>query len=212
MAIATARTDKSRRMPEGLHRLLIAKSRVRAPPGPSLGPVAQLVEQEMSFQSWSPRTRLPTQRECRPGLHLQNDVPANSRPDAEARPGECRRDYIHTLVAGSTPAGLRPVAQWESMRMSRQKLVAGNFIAKAAGMPTATTSLPRCRDQFLVPPPSQGSANAGRTTWVERPREREAGGLSPPPGNRCSSETCPPSLVAGPRGPRLPRGSGSLEV
>jgi hypothetical protein len=33
-------------MPEGLHRLLIARSRVRIPPGPSWGPVAQWIEQE----------------------------------------------------------------------------------------------------------------------------------------------------------------------
>lgn len=49
---------QSRRMPEGLHRLVSARSRVRAPPGPSWGPVAQLVEQECLSKTSSPRTEL----------------------------------------------------------------------------------------------------------------------------------------------------------
>ena len=53
-------------MPEGLHRIVSARSRVRVP-GPSRGPVAQLVEQDVFPK---PRRRnLNIRRECRPGLH-----------------------------------------------------------------------------------------------------------------------------------------------
>src|SRR5688500_11252792 len=48
--VATAPDLSSRRMPEGLHGLLIPRSRVRIPPGRTYRPVAQRIERETSFQ------------------------------------------------------------------------------------------------------------------------------------------------------------------
>src|SRR3954469_7105766 len=35
----------------------------------------------------------------------------------------------------------------------------------------------------------RGSANAGRTTWIERLLRQEVGGLTPPPGNRVAQQS-----------------------
>src|SRR5690349_4528823 len=52
-------------MPEGLHGLVIPRSRVRIPSGPSCGPVAQRLEQERLSKTSSPRTEFEIIGECR---------------------------------------------------------------------------------------------------------------------------------------------------
>lgn len=80
---SSPRHTDSRRMPEGLHRFVIARSRVRIPPGPTCGPVAQLDRAGSTFQT----------------LVVVN--PFNV--------GECRRDYmgerppLRREVGGSSP-------------------------------------------------------------------------------------------------------------
>jgi hypothetical protein len=117
-----ASLEKSRRMPEGLHRLVSARSRVRVPPGPTCGPVAQLDRAGRLSNPSSPRNETA---------------------------GECRREYIGK---GFGPGGSTP----------------------------QLSSFPRRRYRTR--------ANADRTTWGERPREREVGGSNPPPGNRVAQQ------------------------
>ena len=91
---ASIKNPRPWRMPEGLHRLVSARSRVRVPPGPSWGPVAQSVEQDV----------FP--RPCRRNLNIPAGMPARTTfalvrkglgyflvpPPKKA--GECRWEYI----------------------------------------------------------------------------------------------------------------------
>ena len=85
-------------MPEGLHGLLIPRSRVRIPPGPTCGPVAQLDRAGPSFQDLVAANliRMPKRRECRRDYIFAKMKPSRSIlvPLPRLRIGGCRLDYM----------------------------------------------------------------------------------------------------------------------
>ena len=119
--------QKSRRMPEGLHRLVSARSRVRVPPGPSCGPVAQLVEQDV--------------------------FPKPSSPQFEYSGGNAGQDYIRFGTKRSWP--LPCPATEESWRMQmgihRWRLRPAVRVRKFSSILVAgTDQTGECRSDYMV--------------------------------------------------------------
>ncbi len=111
--VATAfHQQSSRRMPEGLHCLQSARSRVRIPPGPTCGPVAQSVERERLSTTSSPRTTTGQGRRMLVGLHVEHprerEVGGSNPPPgdriAQYRPPNSRRRLRR--AKGRMPTGL----------------------------------------------------------------------------------------------------------
>lgn len=100
-----------RRMPEGLHRIVSARSRVRVPPGPSWGPVAQWVEQEVFPNS---RRRNLQAGECRweyigGGFGLRFESANSHHPSS---PAPIRRANAGRTTWESTCSGRRPAVRF----------------------------------------------------------------------------------------------------
>jgi hypothetical protein len=116
-------------MPEGLHRFERARSRVRVPPGPSCGPVAQLVEQDVLP---NPRRRTDTLANADgntsgEGFGPRFESASSHQPSSPApiKTGECRSDYMvehlpRQAVGGSIPPLGNQVAQQTRLTTTRR--------------------------------------------------------------------------------------------
>ena len=96
--------QKSGRMPERLHRLVSARSRVRVPPGPSCGPVAQLVEQDVFPNPRRRNSNISAGMPARTTFALVRKGLGYFLVPPPKKAGECRWEYIGEVSAcGSSP-------------------------------------------------------------------------------------------------------------
>ena len=143
------------RMPAGLHRLSLARSRVRIPPGPPLcGPVAQWIEQERLAKTLVARLLSPRR---------------NNDNEKELCFGECRWDYIDRKVRVRIPRGPPP------SRVVRRRI----------GWATTSRQHTRRRCLDHAEPCLTHSRECRRDYMVEAPRGRAGSIPAPLPIGGC---------------------------